>query len=96
VLEYDFGDGWEHDVVVEGKGTGTPIPVVLAGRRRCPPEDVGGPWGYEEFLAAIADPAHPEHAMRLDWIGGPFDPAEFDLAEHDEAMRRAWLQGPGQ
>lgn len=49
--------------------------TCLAGERRCPPEDVGGPWGYQEFMHAIADPKHEEHHC-LDWCGGSFDPEE--------------------
>ena len=88
VYEYDFGDGWEHQVVVEESlpAAGRPRPVCLGGRRACPPEDVGGPWGYAEFLAAIDDPRHERHDELLDWIGGGFDPEAFDLAEVDEAL----------
>ena len=49
----------------------------------CPPEDVGGPWGYGDFLDAIGDPQHDRHDELLEWIGGSFDPAAFDAAETD-------------
>jgi hypothetical protein len=85
---YDFGDGWEHDVVVEKVATPQPTgqyPSCVAGRRACPPEDVGGPWGYQDFLAAVRDRNHAEHAHWTDWIGGHFDPDEFDqVAVNDE------------
>ena len=61
--------------------------VCVKGRRACPPEDVGGVWGYEEFLEAIGDPDHPEHEMYMEWIGGEFDPEEFDLEEANELLR---------
>ncbi len=80
--DYDFGDGWEHALVVEAVGPPDPggrYPVCVAGKRACPPEDCGGPWGYGELLAAIGDPLHPAHAERLAWLGGPFDPEAFDL-----------------
>lgn len=80
---YDFGDGWEHDVTVEkvlDPQPGARYPCCIGGRRACPPEDVGGPWGYEDFLAAVADPGHDEHEQWLDWVGGEFDPAGFDVA----------------
>jgi hypothetical protein len=80
--DYDFGDGWEHAILVEKVLEPDPnerYPVCLAGKRACPPEDVGGPWGYEEFLAVMADPKHPEHDEREEWIGGPFDPEEFSV-----------------
>lgn len=82
VYEYDFGDGWQHDIVVEKTlppAAGVVYPRCIAGRRACPPEDCGGPWGYGDFLEAIGDPEHPEHAERRDWVGGEFDPEEFDL-----------------
>jgi hypothetical protein len=79
---YDFGDGWEHQIVVEKilpPESGVKYPVCIAGKRRCPPEDVGGVWGYQNFLEAIRDPKHSEHAEYLEWVGGEFDPEEFDL-----------------
>jgi hypothetical protein len=86
-FEYDFGDGWEHQVVVEkllpSERRGRP--VCVAGRRACPPEDVGGPAGYADFLAAIADPSHDRHDEMLDWIGGSFDPESFAAAAVDLA-----------
>lgn len=88
VYEYDFGDGWEHQVVVEAviPSAGRTRAVCLAGRRACPPEDVGGPWGYAEFLDAMADPKHERHDEFLKWIGGSFDPAAFDAAEVDQVF----------
>ena len=89
--EYDFGDGWLHTLLVENvlePESGQQYPVCVKGKRACPPEDVGGAWGYEEFLKAIADPDHPEHEEYLDWIGGEFDPDEFYLAETNERLRR--------
>lgn len=81
MYEYDFGDCWEHDVLVEKILDADPdaaYPACLAGKRACPPEDCGGVWGYEGFLEAIADPRHPEHESSLEWIGGAFDPEAFD------------------
>ena len=80
--EYDFGDGWEHRIVVEGTTkpvTDWPYPLCVAGERACPPEDVGGRPGYEDFLKAIADPKHAEHDAMLVWVGGAFDPEGFDI-----------------
>lgn len=84
-FEYDFGDGWRHQVVVEDvvPTLGKQRPVCLDGGRACPPEDVGGPWGYGDFLDAIGDPQHDRHDELLEWIGGSFDPAAFDAAETD-------------
>lgn len=91
VYEYDFGDCWRHDVLVEGvqePKAGIQYPVCLAGKRACPPEDCGGIWGYADFLHAISDPRHPEHGSMKEWIGGAFDPAAFDLEEVNAALRR--------
>ena len=66
---YDFGDGWEHDVLVEEilpAQPGVEYPLCLAGERRGPPEDVGGIWGYDEFLKAIRNPKHEDHESYLD------------------------------
>lgn len=84
VYEYDFGDGWEHEIVVEKVlpvGEGVLYPRCLAGKRACPPEDVGGIWGYGNFLIVINNPRHPEHRERLEWVGGAFDPTAFNLAD---------------
>lgn len=87
--EYDFGDGWIHEITVEKvvpREPGRAYPVCVKGRRSRPPEDVGGIWGYEMFLEAIQDPEHEEHESYLDWIGGEFDPEEFDLAEVNRVL----------
>jgi hypothetical protein len=80
---YDFGDSWDHVIEVEEAlpaEAGVRYPCCTAGKRACPPEDCGGPWGYADFLAAVGDPNHPEHADMLEWIGGAFDPEAFDLS----------------
>ena len=82
--EYDFGDGWDHTLLVEkiiSPQEGVRYPLCLKGKRACPPEDVGGAWGYENFLEAIRDPGHDEHEEYLAWIGDEFDPEIFDLEE---------------
>src|SRR5208282_1949170 len=89
---YDFGDGWGHTITVESVDEITDRRAIdvtcLAGKRRCPPEDVGGPWGYTEFLNAIADPGHEEHQSFLEWCGGSFDPKEFDAAAVNLALAK--------
>jgi hypothetical protein len=87
--EYDFGDSWEHRIVVEKvlpPEQGVAYPRCTAGRRACPPEDCGGVWGYAEFLKAIRDPRHPEHTAMLAWVGGAFDPEAFDVQEVNTAL----------
>jgi hypothetical protein len=79
---YDFGDNWEHKVFVEDLSepeAEVQYPRCIAGRRACPPEDIGGVWGYEELLAALKDPTNPEYGELLEWVGVDFDPAAFDL-----------------
>ncbi|MBQ1761716.1 MAG: plasmid pRiA4b ORF-3 family protein, partial [Aquincola sp.] len=81
---YDFGDSWWHSVKVEQiVKLDTPLKFArcIAGENACPPQDVGGAGGYEEFLEALADPDHPEHATLKEWIGAPFDPSAFDIDE---------------
>lgn len=88
---YDYGDGWEHQVSVEQILPADPavkLPQCLNGANACPPEDVGGPPGYEDFLAAIRDPAHEEHEAMLEWCGGAFDPTTFDLDAVNATLRQ--------
>ncbi len=90
--EYDFGDGWTHELVLEKilpvEETAV-YPRCLAGERACPPEDCGGIWGYENFLNAIQNPQHLEHARYLEWVGGAFDPEQFAL----EKVRQQFREG---
>jgi hypothetical protein len=89
MYQYDFGDGWEHVIEVvdiRPPEPGTKYPRCLAGERACPPEDCGGPYSYPEFLAALANPKHPEHEELTEWIGGKFDAAAFDLGEVNQVL----------
>jgi pRiA4b ORF-3-like protein len=82
--EYDFGDSWQHEIVLEKTLEPEPqvkYPRCIEGERACPPEDCGGVWGYAEFLEAIADPAHEDHDETLQWVGGRFDPEKFSVDE---------------
>ena len=91
IYEYDFGDSWEHEVTLERVGDALPdarYPRVTDGRRACPPEDVGGVPGYAEFVDAIRDPHHEEHASMLEWVGGDFDPEFFDLITANDRLPR--------
>ncbi len=88
--EYDFGDGWEHEILFEGrlqKESGKRYPMCVDGARACPPEDVGGISGFYEFLAALADPKHEEHDNYMEW-GGDFDPKTFDAQQATKAMKK--------
>ena len=89
VYVYDFGDNWHHKVKVEKiVALDEPLSngVCIGGENACPPEDVGGPPGYEEFLAAMADTTHPEHRELKQWIGGAFEPAAFNVDEVNERL----------
>jgi len=89
IYEYDFGDSWEHKIVLEKIlpfDSKVALPVCIKGKRACPPEDCGGIWGYEELLETISDPKQPDHEDMLQWLGGEFDPEEFDLEEINEEL----------
>jgi hypothetical protein len=86
--DYDFGDNWQHEVVFEGEfpqQKGVEYPLCLAGKRACPPEDIGGVWGYASLLEALADPDHEMHDdMELP---NDFEPEAFSVEETTESMR---------
>ena len=91
VYEYDFGDGWRHDVLLEAILPADPERVSLvcvAGARARLPEDVGGVWGYADFLTTIADLAHEEHEAMLRWVGGAFDPEGCDVNMVNRQLQR--------
>jgi hypothetical protein len=97
---YDFGDDWRHTVIYEGISNAEPFaryPRCVAGARACPPEDCGGPHRFAEFVAAILDPSHPEHASLREWAGDTFDPAAFDAtAVQFDDPRKRWRQAFGE
>lgn len=97
IYAYDFGDGWEHKIVLEKiseQATEGAAPSCVAGARARPPEDCGGPWGYAELLKIIGDPVHPEHDERLEWLGDQFEPERFDLSEINSVLARMKRRGP--
>lgn len=98
---YDFGDGWEHTIKVErlfDPEPGTLYPRLIEASGRCPPEDVGGPFGYAEFLEAMRDPKHERHAEFAGWIDeDDFDPttvAADRLTEHVATLAKYWARKP--
>jgi hypothetical protein len=91
IYEYDFGDSWEHEIVLEKRlpiDPKTKYPLCLKGARASPPDDCGGIWGYANLIAATKDKAHERHEESLEWLGDPFDPEEFDAAATTKAMRK--------
>jgi hypothetical protein len=100
VYEYDFGDSWEHELVLEKRLAAAEFPgnpLCLEGAGACPPEDCGGVWGYSELLEACknkgpkADPDDESYDERLDWLGDDFDPAEFSLKEVNQTLKKRYL-----
>jgi hypothetical protein len=89
---YDFGDAWEHEILVEKilpLEKGASHPVCLTGKRACPPEDCGGAPGYAELLEILEDPSHPEHDEKFDWLPGDFDSEKFDIESVNSRLRRS-------
>jgi hypothetical protein len=97
---YDFGDGWEHTVKVErliDPEPGALYPRLIEACGRCPPEDIGGPWGYAEFLEAIGNPKHERHDEFKEWFADDFDPNLVDagwLAEEVTTLAKRWSRKP--
>lgn len=92
LYEYDFGDGWRHWIEFETEVSpeaGQAYPLLVDGRRRGPPEDVGGPSGYADFLQAWSDPSHEEYRANRRWVGRAFDPEAFDRDKLQKAMNAA-------
>ena len=94
--EYDFGDGWRHEVVLEeisDKSSSAQYPICLDGARACPPEDCGGTHGYKELLVVLSDATHEEYPSMLQWVGAGYDPAAFDPknVRFDDPKKR-WQQ----
>jgi len=92
IYTYDMGDGWEHEIRVEEIQEGEPEQVrCLEGARSCPPEDSGGPYGYEELLEIIFDPKHPEYRDRRNWLAEGFDPELFNVEIVNRSLKRLKL-----
>ena len=88
---YDFGDCWQHEILVEmliEPELGIKYPRCLEGSGACPPEDCGGPWGYEELLEALGDPEHEDYENYRGWVGEDFNPERFDVDEVNKVLRR--------
>jgi hypothetical protein len=93
VYEYDFGDSWEHLVRLEKRSPGgdpAHVPQCLAGENAAPLDDMGGMYGYYDWLDALRDPAHEMHEEAVDWLGEGFDPARFDLDEPNRRLAEAF------
>lgn len=87
--EYDFGDSWNHTVLLEkilDWDDSLQIPSCIDGKNNCPPEDCGGIWSYEDLLITLADKKHPEHDDMLEWLGGEFDPKYCNTDEINKLL----------
>ncbi len=91
IYEYDFGDDWKHELVVENilkDQEQLPHPICLAGENACPPEDCGGPWGYQDFIEAFQDSKHERHKECREWVGNDFDPEALDADRINQHLKR--------
>lgn len=98
---YDFGNGWEHSVKIERIAPALPglDPISLIDATgACPPEDIGGPWGYQEFIEALADPDHERHEELVEWWGtDQFDAGVIDKPAIEKAilaLAKKWTRKP--
>jgi hypothetical protein len=87
---YDFGDCWEHEIVLEDAATLEPLryAACVDGRRACPPEDCGGIPGYAALIEVLSDPTHEDHEEIVGWLGGEFDPEAFNLVAVNATLRQ--------
>ena len=88
--EYDFGDSWMHDIILEKVlpvDKTMQIPSCVNGKGNCPPEDCGGIWGYEDIKTILSNPKHKQFEETMEWIGNEFDPDYFDKKEINEMLK---------
>jgi len=91
LYEYDFGDSWRHDIILEKI---LPLddklnnPICINGKMTCPPEDCGGIWGYANLLKILKQPGHEEYEDYLSWVGTDFDPSSFDKEAVNKVLKR--------
>jgi hypothetical protein len=89
--EYDFGDGWIHDVILEKvllPDETMKAPVCIDGALACPPEDCGGIWGYASMLEILKDPGHEQYEETLEWVGETFNPEFFDIEAVNKLLKK--------
>ncbi len=91
VYEYDFGDSWEHDIILEKIlpiDNSLKYPICLTGEMNCPPEDCGGVWGYSELLEILKDPEHEEYESYIEWLDEEFDAEYFNINEVNRLLEQ--------
>ena len=96
VYQYDFGDSWNHVIVVEKvlESADGPLPSCIAGARACPPEDSGGAWGYEDKLQALANSDDEDGEELREWMGEDFDPEQFEVTVVNRQLLAAFRPAP--
>lgn len=90
VYEYDFGDSWEHEILLEKilpYDNNINYPICLDGKMNCPPDDCGGIWGYADILDIVKQPDHEEYDSFMEWLGDDFDPEYFDKDEVNDLLK---------
>jgi len=91
IYEYDFGDSWVHEIILEKvlpMALGDSLAVCIEGERACPPEDCGGTSGFQSCLEAIADPSHEDYEDMINWVGSPFNPVSFSVDQINKRLKR--------
>ncbi len=93
IYEYDFGDDWKHEIILEGiqlQEKDEKYPKCIGGAQACPPEDCGGIGGYIGLLEVISDPENEEYEEMITWLGGKYDPSNFspDRVKFDNPRKR--------
>ncbi|MFC2118240.1 plasmid pRiA4b ORF-3 family protein [Bacteroidota bacterium] len=91
IYEYDFGDGWRHNITLEKI---IKVPLCLEGERACPPEDCGSFPGYENLVEIIKDPSHKEYNDYMTWLGGSYDPELFEKEKINKLLRKKYYGMP--
>lgn len=90
IYEYDFGDSWEHDIILEKilpADSAIGYPICVKGKMRCPPEDCGGVWGYADMLEILDQPDHDEYEDIIEWLEEGFDPMHFNKDEVNSLLK---------
>lgn len=89
IYEYDFGDGWKHEVLLEEileRDQNIIYPICVDGAMNCPPDDCGGIFGFYDMLKILKQPKHEEYKSYLMWLGGKYDPEKFDLKKVNKML----------
>jgi hypothetical protein len=87
--DYDFGDDWEHQILVEKflpRDEQITYPICIAGKLNCPPEDCGGIYGFYALLEIVSDKEHPEHEEMSEYLEEDYDPKYFDKDEINKEL----------